>query len=84
MRGVKFVDLRGILSSWWTRAALKVTPVVFPLKMMLGFSILALSLSLCLSLHISLSMEVVGGVVVWWVANQWKRVAAVSGCQQQQ
>ncbi len=42
------------------------------------------SLSLSLSLHISLSMEVVGGVVVWWVANQWKRVAAVSGCQQRQ
>jgi hypothetical protein len=52
--------------------------------MTLGFAISTLSLSLFLSLHIYLSMEVVGGVVVWWVANQWKRVAAVSGCQQQQ
>jgi hypothetical protein len=63
MRGIRFVDLRGILSSWWTRAALKATPVVFPLKMTLLPSQLFLSLSLSLSIYLSLWRWSAGVVV---------------------
>uniref|UniRef100_A0A2N9G3G9 Uncharacterized protein n=1 Tax=Fagus sylvatica TaxID=28930 RepID=A0A2N9G3G9_FAGSY len=60
MRGIRFVDLRGILSSWWTRAALKATPVVLPPKMTL------LPSQLFLSLYLSIYLSLWRWLAAWW------------------
>ena len=60
MQGIRFVDLRGILSSWWTRVALKATPVVLTLKMTL------LPSQLFLSLYLSIYLSLWRWLAVWW------------------
>ena len=54
MRGIRFVDLRGILSSWWTRAALRQPRWFCHEDDAFAISALSLSLSLFLSIYLSL------------------------------